>query len=481
MPPVAESRLGQRWPELALVVLFALTRLVARAGFGLWFDAGTFRYWQVLDAGLLRSDLARSLLYLHAQPPLFSLFLGLVLKLGGERAPVLFDVVFLVLGCLGILGVYALVRELGAPRGAAFAAAALQTLSTTWLVYESWLFYTLPTAVLLTWSCVWLARAARGRPRAAWTFALLVTAIAYLRSSYHLVWVVAALAVLLVSSWNDRALRRAAWRASALSVLLVVALYAKNAWLVGSFAPSSWLGMSLARLTTDRLDGQTRSLWIRHGELDAVAAVPAFSPLDDYPPERQAIPAGTPAHPALVARSKADGSPNFNNVAYVGIGRAFTRAALRVLRRRPELCRSGLEEALATWLKPPTEYELVLARCRRVAGWDRLHSTLVLWSEPRPAGGGPCRVLFALAGLTAAALLARGGGSRRRAVLLTGLPLLTIGWNLVVGSLLESDENNRFRVEVEALIWALGSWAATDLTRRMLGGDRGTTGCGTMR
>jgi hypothetical protein len=72
-------------------------------------------------------------------------------------------------------------------------------------------------------------------------------------------------------------------------------------------------------------------------------------------------------------------------------------------------------------------------------------------------------VLFALAGLTAAAVLRRRGEDRRRALQLAALPLLTIGLNLVVGCLLESDENNRFRVEVEALIWALGSWAATDL------------------
>ncbi len=463
------TRLRERWPELALLALFTLTRLLARTVFGLRFDADVFRYWQVLDPGLLRDDLLRSLLYLHAQPPLFNLFLGLGLKLGGRHAPLLFDAVFLLFGWLGLLGIYTLLRELGAPRAAACAAAALQTFSTTWLAYESWLFYTLPTAVLLTWCCVWLARAARGVWRAAWLFPLLVTAVAFLRSTYHLVWVVAALALLLSASWNDRALRRAAWRASSVSVLLVLGLYAKNTWLVGSFGSSSWLGMSLARLTTDRLDDRTRALWIRQRQLDPVAAVPAFSPLSDYPVERRAVPPGTPDHPALVAPSKTDGSPNFNHVAYVAIGRALAREALRVVRRRPELCLSGLREAFATWLKPPNEYDLLVARLRNVEGWDRLHSRLVLWSREGPEGGGPCLVLLLLAVLTAAALLSCPGAARRRTLLLTALPLLTIGLNLAVGCLLESDENNRFRVEVEALVWALGSWGLIDLARRLPG------------
>jgi len=462
-----KDRLRRHWPGLALFGLFVATRLAARLGFHLPFDADTFRYWQVLDAGLLRDDLLRSLAYLHAQPPLYNLFLGLVLKLAGGGTPVVFNAALLAMGYLTILGVHALVRELGAPRGAALAAAAVQTFSTTWLLYESWLFYTLPTAMLLTWACVWLARSARGVPSAAWILPLLVTGAAFLRSTYHLVWVVVALTLLLTGVRRDGRQRRVAWPASILSLLLVCGLYAKNAWLVGSFGPSSWLGMSLARLTADRLDEPTRALWIRQGVLDPVAAVPAFSPLSAYPAERREVPPGTPSHPALVARSKADGSPNFNNVAYVGIGRSFGRAAVEVIRRRPVLCRAGLVEALATWLKPPTEYELIEPRRPTLANWDSLHSRLLLWSVSGPAGGGPCRVLFALAGLTGAALLTRRGEDRRRVLWLTALPLLTIGLNLVAGCLLESDENNRFRVEVEALIWALGSWAAIDLGRRV--------------
>jgi hypothetical protein len=38
-------------------------------------------YWQFLDSDILRHDLLRGVLDLHAQPPLFQLFVGGVLKL----------------------------------------------------------------------------------------------------------------------------------------------------------------------------------------------------------------------------------------------------------------------------------------------------------------------------------------------------------------------------------------------------------------
>ena len=39
---------------------------------------------QYLDPLLLKSDLLKSLFYLHSQPPIFNLFLGIVLKLSQQ-------------------------------------------------------------------------------------------------------------------------------------------------------------------------------------------------------------------------------------------------------------------------------------------------------------------------------------------------------------------------------------------------------------
>jgi hypothetical protein len=462
------ARLRRRAPELALLVAFSLSRLLARTVFGLRFDGDTLGYWQVLDPALLRGDLLRSLLYLHGQPPLFNLFLGIVLKCAPEgQAPAVFEAVFLVLGYCGIVGIYCLLVELGAPRGAALAAALVQaTLSTTWLVYESWLFYTLPTAVLVTWAGVWLARAARGRAGAAVAFAAAVSALSWIRATYQPAWALASLAILLVAVRHAAPqVRRWAWRASLVALALTLVLPAKNALVVGSFTSSTWLGMSLARMTTERLDEATREEWIRTGQLDPVARVRGFSPLAAYAAELQAPPPGTPTHPALVSPTKADGSPNFNHAAYLGIGRAYQRAALVVLRRRPALYLDRVRRALVTWLRPPTDYIFVVPQREAVRAWDSLHCRLLLWSSQDRRRAGPTLVLLPAAVLFLVALLWRPAADRRRLLVLVAFPVLTVGWNLVVGNLAEVEENNRFRVEVEGLMVVLGCWGLVETAR----------------
>ena len=470
----AAARLRRHGRELALLAAFAATRLVARMGFGLRFDSDTLGYWQVLDVPLLRGDLLRSLFYLHGQPPLYNLALGIVLKWVPEAlAPAVFEAVFLVLGYLGIVGIHALLVELGTPRDAALAAALIQTLSTTWLVYEGWLFYTLPTAVLVTWAAVWLARAARGRAGAAAGFAAAVAALSWIRATYHPAWVVAALALLLFAVRGSApGVRAVAWRSSLVALTLTIALPAKNYLLVGSFTSSTWLGMNLARMTTERLDEVTREDWVRTGELDPVARVTAFSPLSDYPEELRGAPPGLPAHPALVAPSKANGSANLNHAAYVRIGRAYQRAALVVMRRRPDVYLGRVRRAFRTWLRPPTDYIFVVPQREALREWDRLHSRLLLWSAGGRRRAGPTLVLLPAAALFLAALLLRSPPQRRRLLLLTAFPVLTIAWNAMVGNLVDVEENNRFRVEVEGLMVALGSWGLIEVARLAAGRSR---------
>jgi len=474
------SRLRRYTPQLALLLAFVATRLVARLGCGMSFDGDVARYWQVLDLPLLRDDLARSLFYLHSQPPLYNLLIGAVLKLVPEAATTaVFAAIFVALGYLGILGIHALLLELGTPPGWALGASLLQTLSTTWLVYEGWLFYTLPTAVLLTWAAVWLARAARGSVAAAAAFAAAVTTASWLRATYQPVFVAAALALLLVAVWpGGSPLRLVARRAALAALVLTLALPLKNYWLVGSFSSSSWLGMNIARMTTERLEPETRAAWVSEGRLSPVVLVPPFSPLADYPEALQAPPPGVPDHPALVAPLKSEGSDNLNHAAYLGIARAYGEGALLVMRERPDVYLGRVRRAFRTWLRPPTDYLETVPQREAIRGWDRLHSRFVLWSSLEHRRAGPTWVLLPAGVLFAVALLLRPRPERKPLLLLVAFPLLAIAWNVLVGNLADVEENNRFRVEVEGLIVALGCWGLIEAPRcaRRLAQPRGPGG-----
>jgi hypothetical protein len=146
-----------------------------------------------------------------------------------------------------------------------------------------------------------------------------------------------------------------------------------------------------------------------------------------------------------------------------------------VIRKRPDVYLDRVRRAFRTWLRPPTDYILVVPQRETLRTWDRLHSRLLLWSALDRRRAGPSLVLLPAAALFVTALRLRPHAERQRRLVLVAFPLLAIAWNLTLGNLVDVEENNRFRVEVEGLIVALGCWGLIEVARRaaaQIGGSR---------
>ncbi len=99
-------------PLLAFVVSEAMARAL-----GVRFADNTLgSLYQYLDPEILRNDLARGLYYLHAQPPLFNLFLGWVLKLFPGVSRAAFSVIYGLAGLAMLMGMAWLMERLGVSR-----------------------------------------------------------------------------------------------------------------------------------------------------------------------------------------------------------------------------------------------------------------------------------------------------------------------------------------------------------------------------
>ena len=161
---------------LALAALFAVSRVVFRL-VGVRFSTDQLRIAiQYLDPELLRHHLAQSVWYLHTQPPLYNLFLGVVLKLFPGHEGLAFHAVHLALGLAFCLALYLLLAGFSLPRPAAAAIALAVSVSPAAILYENRLFYDYPVLVLLTLAALAAQRLAR-RPTvtAALTFPPYVT------------------------------------------------------------------------------------------------------------------------------------------------------------------------------------------------------------------------------------------------------------------------------------------------------------------
>ncbi len=73
-----------------VLVAFGASELLGRA-LGIRFAAETLgTLYQYLDPSILQDDLLRGIYYLHAQPPLFNVFLGIVVKAFPQSYPAVF-------------------------------------------------------------------------------------------------------------------------------------------------------------------------------------------------------------------------------------------------------------------------------------------------------------------------------------------------------------------------------------------------------
>ncbi|MDX1390037.1 MAG: hypothetical protein R3344_12655, partial [Acidobacteriota bacterium] len=100
-----------------VVIVFIASELLA-GYLGIRFADETLgTLYQYLDPEILREDLTRGLFYLHAQPPLFNLFLGIVVKLFPESYAFVFSFVFGALALGTLAGIAWLSRRFEIPDG----------------------------------------------------------------------------------------------------------------------------------------------------------------------------------------------------------------------------------------------------------------------------------------------------------------------------------------------------------------------------
>jgi hypothetical protein len=290
-------------------------------------------------------------------------------------------------------------------------------------------------------------------------FLAVLAVVCATRSLYHLAYLLAAVG-LLALGWRDW---RRALAAGVLPVLLVGALYAKNALLFGHFAASTWTGMSLAHLTTDGLGAAEARSLAEAGTLSPSSLVPAFSRPQVYPRAYFDPPPATRVR-ALYWETKTTGGPNYNHAAYIRISDELLHDSLWVLRHRPRLYLASFREGWRIYFRSPSDlrflgaenlgavqpasdiYDAVFFLRRRAPGSD---------DDPRA----PTRYWGLILGLPIvfgfglAAAFGRGPGRRldRSQRLLAGFLCFNIAYVAVVGNSLELGENNRFRFETDPL------------------------------
>jgi len=341
-----------------------------------------------------------------------------------------------------------LMRRSEIPDGISAAVLALFALSPGFAVYRYWLFYTLPVAFALLVAAIGLTLyLERERRIGLILFTSAATLVMMTRSVFHPLWLVAACVVLLpfVRSRGKFLL------ACAVPLVIVNLWFLKNYHVVGSYAGSTWLGMSL----TKRWPLSQKEV----AELKSRGALPAFWQRRPFQEPANFEPFGffrgeEHLHPALDAPYKSNGEPNFNHRDYVAISDAMLAGDRYLIRHYPVRYARRVATAFLLFVQPgPNSVHFLVDY-----DFDRVHRYRDAWTRYLFWGGPVTRPIRMFApppnlGLVLfPILLLAGAHAARRGSGLYAFLLVTIVWVAAVANLIEIGENDRMRWEVEPFL-----------------------------
>ena len=337
---------GRREAQMALAGFGLMIAISLLCGYRMTIPYG---YYQLLGADHLSERLLESILYLHAQPPLLNLGLGIAQKasrLLGVSPETLLLAGHIALGAIGIWGFARLAQRLVANPWIRRVCIGFVVLHPALYMALFHYFYTFHELVLLCLIPLYTMASVESKRVAPYALLCgLTVALVYTHSLFH--WGTAT-ALLGAVAWLRR---RAVPTASpagrghlvcfGVALTLLLAWPAKNWVLLGEFSYTTWGGYSLAL------------------ELPI--------PRERVPAREWRVPEKYRHIPVLAERLKIDGSKNWNHHSMIGHADELGSLALRTLG-------ATTAYAAAPWQSPVVTALTQLAPLELLTAWTPAHS-----------------------------------------------------------------------------------------------------------
>ena len=317
---------------------------------GVRFDATPITYYrQYADPELLRTHLLQTVYYLHSQPPLFNLFLGIVLKLFPSHYPAAFAAIYFMLGLVFTLTIFHLLRRVGVSNAVSAGLTVIFIVNPGLVLFENWLFYTYPLAVLLSLCALFLHRfLSRETMKDAVVFFGLLGAVVLSRGVFHLFWFIA---VSLLIFAIKRTARNKILVACLIPFAIVVAAYVKNYVVFHVMSMGEiYAKQNLADVAVESVPKEMLKELVDRGDIVLISKVPTFSPVSSYKKYITPLQTGIPVLDQEIKSTKAN---NFQNLAYLQIADLYFKDALVIIKSHPKLFLQKLVRNYREWYFRP--------------------------------------------------------------------------------------------------------------------------------
>ncbi len=345
---------------MLLILYFIFSRIVFYL-LGIRFDVSPLSwFYQFLEPVDLKNDLFRSIIYLHIQPPFFNLLLGIVLNLSPKNSHLIFHSIYMSSGLIMVLILCKLLIELNISKVITLIICIFFVSSPPVILYENWLFYEYPSALILLISLYLLHNYLKNK-RYLYLF-LLFLFLSFqilLRAIFHWLWFIIILLWFIITFREDF---KKIILASAIPLVLVFAFYFKNYLIFKQFNLSSWVGMNLIKMTwTIPRDRITELL--DNKKISEITLLLPFRNPEEY--QKCANFDTTTGITALDRKYKESGIANFNHIAYIKISEEYLRVAKFLIVKYPQYYLLSVAKALYAHFKPCCDSTIIKGNNRK--------------------------------------------------------------------------------------------------------------------
>jgi hypothetical protein len=442
--------------------------------------------WHLVEPDRLAANPLAPLWDVHTTPPLFNVFVGVVLRWSPLSDEMSFRLAFSLGAIVSAVALCEILRALGCRWWVAATVAVVMFANPAVIGYE---FYVAQEALVipLLYGTLWaVVRYARGPSlaRLGWVLGL-ATVLVLSRALFHPVWMLGLVAVVLAVRPPPIG-RGQLLLVIALPFVLVVGVMAKNEVRFGTFSLSSWMGMNLSRVAVLPLGEERRRELVEDGVLSELALV---TPYQEYAAYEPYVPECRSAHGTQVLDDpvKGDGNekivnPNFNATCYLPVYQQAQRDAVAAIRAEPGIYARTVGANVVAYLSE-TDVRFGRPEGRMADALGDVYDVLALevratarypgvWSIP-----GDVQITFVV-GLVAL-LVAAARSVRRRLRSEAGardLIVLVVAWTVVCTTVIsvvaDAFENGRFRSPLDPLVMGIVIAGLCELAARAVRASR---------
>lgn len=321
-----------------LVIVFVLSRVIIYHF--LPFDVREpIKYdLHLLDPDILKNHLLYGVYYMHGQPPLWNIFVGVLLKLDPYiRMEITYPFIYFILGLFISLGSYFLQKLLGAAERLAALGALCVMFFPTLVQSERWLYYAYPLAAMLLASTFLIYFFVKtGKLKYFFLFFLIQATMVLTRGFFHLLfWVVPLMTIATIYIAKAKLPRPGKyWAIMVLFLALASFPYVKNYLMFGVFASSTTQGMNITGSIHYVRRPEIQDL-VNKKVVTPLALVPRLLPPIEYYNYYGIKPSGNNLVLDTLLKPSYPQYFNFNNRIYVRASKEYQSNSIKIILHYP--------------------------------------------------------------------------------------------------------------------------------------------------